>query len=106
MKGNLKNGSGKATTQEIYIVENLKEPLLGRQAIDALNLVQKVETIHSDHSASIEQEAKTMYPNLFKGLRELEGEFSIKLTPGSTPYTITMLRCVALPLMPKAKEEL
>ena len=40
IKGNLKTGSGKTTTQEIYIVENLKEPLLGRPAIDALNLVQ------------------------------------------------------------------
>ena len=36
----------------------------------------------------------------------MEGEFSIKLTPGSTPYAITMPRCVALPLMPKVKEEL
>ena len=106
IKGNLKTGSGKTTTQEIYIVETLKEPLLGRPAIDALNLVQKVETIHSNHSASIEQEAKTMYSKLFKGLGELEGEFSIKLTPGSTPYAITTPRRVALPLMPKVKEEL
>ena len=89
IKGNLKTGSGKTTTQEVYVMKNLKEPLLGRPAIDALNLVQKVETIHSNHSASIEQEAKTMYPKLFKGLGELEGEFSIKLTPGSTPYAIT-----------------
>ena len=47
-----------------------------------------------------------MYPNLFKGLGELEGEFSIKLTPNSTPYAITTPRRVALPLMPKVKEEL
>ena len=47
-----------------------------------------------------------MYPNLFKGLGELEGEFSIKLTPGSTPYAITTPRRVALPLMPRVQEEL
>lgn len=41
IKGNLKTGNGKTTTQEIYIVENLKERLLGRPAIEALNLVQK-----------------------------------------------------------------
>ena len=29
IKGNLKTGNGKATMQEIYIVENIKEPLLG-----------------------------------------------------------------------------
>ena len=87
-------------------MENLKEPLLGPPAIDALNLVRKVDTIHSDDSTRIEQEVKTMYPNFFKGLGELEGEFSIKLTPGSTPYAITTPRRVALPLMPKVKEEL
>ena len=106
IKGNLKTGNGKATTQEIYIMENLKEPFLGRPAIEALNLVQKVETIHSDDSTRIEQEVETVYPNLFKGLGELEGEFSIKLKPGSTPYAITTPRRVALPLMPKVKEEL
>lgn len=38
-------GDGKATTREIYIVENLKEPLLGRPAIEALNLVQKAQEL-------------------------------------------------------------
>ena len=36
IKGNLKTGNGKESTQEIYFVENLKEPLIGRPAIDAL----------------------------------------------------------------------
>jgi len=56
IKGNLKTESGKATTEEIYIVWNLKELLLGRPAIEALNLVQKVETFHSDDSTKIEPE--------------------------------------------------
>ena len=60
IKGNLKAGNGKESTQEIYVVENLKEPLLGRPAIDALNLVQKVNAIHFDDSARIEQEVKTL----------------------------------------------
>ena len=47
-----------------------------------------------------------MYPNFFKGLGELEGEFSIKLTPASAPYAVTTPRRVALPLMPKVKEGL
>ena len=92
--------------QEIYVVENLKEPLLGRPAIDALNLVQEVDTIHCEGSRRIEQEVKKRNPYLFKGLGELEGEFSITLTPGSAPYAITTPRRVALPLMPKIKEEL
>jgi len=43
---------------------------------------------------------------MFKVLGELKGEFSIKLKPGSTSYAITTPRLVALPLMPKVKEEL
>ena len=68
IKGNLKTGNGKEieSTQEIYVVENLKEPLLGRPAINALNLVQKVDTIHSDDNRRIEQEVKTMYPICLK----------------------------------------
>ena len=62
IKGNLKTGNGKESTQEIYVVENLKEPLLGRPAIDALNLVQKVCTIHCEDSRRMEQELKKMYP--------------------------------------------
>ena len=68
--------------------------------------MQKVNTNHCDDSRKIEQEVKKIYPYLFKGLGELEGEFSIKLTPGSAPYVITTLRRVVLPLMPKVKEEL
>ena len=74
--------------------------------IDALNLVQKVDTIYSDDSRRIEQEVKKMYSYLLKSLGELEGEFSIKLTPCSAPYATTTPRRVALPLMPKVKEEL
>ena len=80
--------------------------MLGRPAIDALNLVQKVDTIHCDDSRKIEQEVKKMYPYLFKGLGQLEGEFSYNLTPGSAPYAIPTPRRVVLPLMPKVMEEL
>ena len=86
-------------------MENLNEPLLGRPAIDALNLVKGVQAIQSDQSSAIE-EAKTTYLKLFKGLGELSGEFSIKLKPGSTPFALTTPRRVLLPLMKKVKAEL
>ena len=66
IKGNLKTGNTTNSTQEIYVVENLKQPLLGRPAINALNLVQKVDRIHSDDNRRIEQEVKTMYPICLK----------------------------------------
>ena len=106
VKGVLKTSSLKETLQDIYVIGNLKEPLLGRPAIDALNLVQKVETIQADERSVIEDEVKSTYPNLFKGLGELDGEFSIKLKPDSTPFALTTPRRVAIPLLNKVKAEL
>ena len=100
----LKTINSKETLQEIYVVEDLKEPLLGRPAIDALDLVHKVERIHSDCSKIIEAEVKANHPRLLKGLGELRREFTIKLKPGSTPFALTTSRRVALPLMKKLKK--
>jgi hypothetical protein len=101
VKGVLKTSSLKETLQDIYVIGNLKERLLGRPAIDALNLVQKVETIQADESRLIENEVKSTYPNLFKGLGELDGDFSIKLKPDPTPFALTTPKRVAIPLLNK-----
>ena len=68
VEGNLTTANSKETKQEIYTVKNLKELFLGRAAIDALNLVEKVETIHSDDSERIKQAFKNKFPNLLKVL--------------------------------------
>jgi hypothetical protein len=43
---------------------------------------------------------------LLKGLGELDGDFSIKLKPDSTPFALTTPRRVAVPLLNKVKAEL
>ena len=99
--------NGKHTRKDIYVVANLKEPLLGKPAIAAPNLIQKVASIQYDLSFNdIKAEAKANHPRQFKGLGEFKGEFKIKLKPDSTPYTLTTPRRVALPLMSKVKTEL
>ena len=67
----LKTSNLKGTLQDIYVI--------------ALNLVQKVEIIQAEERSEIEDQVKSTYPNLFKGLGELDGKFSIKLKPDSTP---------------------
>ena len=105
VKGVLKTSSLKETLQDIYVIGNRKGSLLGRPAINALNLVQKVEIIQAEESSEIEDQVKSTYPNLFKGLGELDGEFSIKLKPDSTPFALTTPR-KATPLLNKVKAEL
>ena len=80
---------------------------LNNLSIQALNLIQKVAGMQSDLSyKGIEAEAKANHPRLFKGLAELKGEFKTKLTPDSTPLTLTTPQRVALPLMSKVNAEL
>jgi hypothetical protein len=43
---------------------------------------------------------------LLKGLGELDGDFSIKLKPDSTPFALTTPRRVTIPLLNKVKAEL
>ena len=42
----------------------------------------------------------------FKGLRKLEGEYTIKLMNNAKPYALTTPRHVAIPLLPRVKVEL
>lgn len=49
---------------------------------------------------------RSTYPDVFKGLGKLEGEFKIKLKENATPYALSAPRRVAIPLRTKVKEEL
>jgi len=45
-------------------------------------------------------------PQLFEGLGKLKGEYVIKLKPESKPYSLSVPRRVAVPLMGRVREEL
>ena len=91
----------KATTQNVYVIRGLKTPLLGRPAIEALSLVSVVQSVNSPG-----EEIFKKYPTLFQGLGKLTGEYNIKLREDAQPYAVTTPRRIALPLLPKVKEEL
>ena len=69
----------------LYVVKGLKEPLLGRPAIEGLNLIARVNEVSTEYT---EGKAKEKYPNLFHGLGEFEGEYKIKLKPDAKPHAI------------------
>ena len=115
LKTTLTTETGKEIEQEIYVVKGLKEPLLGRPAIEDLGLVRKIGAIATDRiqngdqnkpSCDLESNTKEKYPNSFHGLGEMDGEFEIKLKPDASPFALTTPRRVALPLMNKVKDEL
>ena len=88
------------TEQNCYVVTDLSKPLLGRPAIEHLNLLARVQ--------AIEQTLPPIqkFPKLFTGLGNLPGQYHIKLMEGSKPYSLNVPRRVAVPLMDAVKLEL
>ena len=97
--GILSHGTEKVE-EEIFIVKGLQMSLLGRPAIEALGLVTRVNAIESQENLIAK------YPELFKGLGTLKGEYHIKHKQEAKPFTLSTPRRVALPLLPKVQAEL
>ena len=87
--------------QDIYVAAKLHKPLLGRPAIEALGLVQRVRGVQAKQLNPIQQ-----FPNLFTGLGQLQGKYTIKLMEGAKPYALSTSRRVPIPLMKSVKAEL
>ena len=87
--------------EPIYIVRGLTRSLLGKPAIEHLNLISRIDAVN-------EQELNpfTQFPKLFTGLGELQGDYNIQLEPGAKPFALSTPRRVAVPLLPAVKEEL
>ena len=87
--------------EEIFVVQNLRHNLLGRPAIQALELAVRVGAIFNQHMSPIK-----LFPQMFTGLGKLQGEYAIKLKPDSKPFAISVPRRVAVPLLKKVRDEL
>ena len=86
--------------EPIYVVKNLRTPLLSRKASIALSLVQRLEAL--DSSLNVRQE----FSALFRGLGKIPGEYTIALYDDAKPFSILAPRRVPIPLLPAVKAEL
>ncbi|XP_061167955.1 uncharacterized protein K02A2.6-like [Saccostrea echinata] len=86
--------------QDVYVIRCLNKSLLGRPAIEKLEIVRQIASLqlHSDY--------KQKFSSLFKGLGKLQGEYELKLKEDAQPYAVTTPRMVALPYLEKVKAEL
>ena len=91
------------TGQTIYVMEGLKNNLLGLPAITALNLAVRVDATTTDN---IDTEIREQFSSLFKGLGNLGEEYDIKLKEDVKPHAIFTPRHVPLPLRTKVQQEL
>ena len=95
----------RSTTHQVFVVNKLKNNLLGLPAITSLKLAARIEQTSSCNITSSER-IKDKFPKVFQGLGNLGGEYTIKLGPDAKPYSLFIPRHVPLPLRPKVEEEL
>ena len=95
--GCLKLGT-QETCEEIYVVQGLHQQLIGRPAIEALGLIVRAGAIATHIPDPIDR-----FPKLFNGLGKLN---SIQLRDDAQPFSLSVPRRVAIPLMRPVKEEL
>ena len=89
----------RATEQTIYVV-GLHKSLLGQPAIQALQLLKQIGAVEKG------SKPEELFPNLFTGLRKLEGEYTIRLHNGAQPFALNTPRRVPVLLMQAVKDEL
>ena len=89
--------------ENIYVVEGLARPLLGRQSAENLNLINRVCGLTSDN-----YKAKVIrdFPQLFTGLGAMKDEYNIKLKDDVKPFALTVPRKVPMPLYTETKNEI
>ena len=94
----------KSCKEEIYVLDDLDRPLLGRTACHKLGVVTKIEEVLTPERSP--DYMKETHPKLFKGLGCIPGEYEIKLQDGAQPFNLTTPRRIPIPLLPKVKSEL
>jgi hypothetical protein len=92
------------STQELYVVRGLREPLLGKPAIQALRILQFVQSI--GEGTYKETELRQAHPKLFSGLGRMKEVYKIRQTANTVPYAVSAPRRVPLPLQEKVRAKL
>ena len=86
--------------QELYVVSNLKEPLLGRPATEALKLIERINSVDKDNKY------KQEFPELFTELGRMKNVYTIRLQENAQHFAISTPRRLPLPMKEKVQEEL
>ncbi len=89
------------TSQPVFVIDSLSRPLLGLPAIEALQLIERIDAVELP-----EERFKKKFPKVFIRLGRLERDYCIRLKADAVPYTFTTPCRVPIPLENKIKDEL
>ena len=93
-------------TEEIYVVQDLENPLLGRNACSQLETLKQVNNVSSKEVPDPESKYTHLFPDVFTGLGCLDGTYDIAIDPKVEPFNLTTPCRIPIPMLPKVKEEL
>ena len=112
-KATIENSQSKKTDQDLYVVKGLKKPLLGKPAIEALDIIQinslqsETKTVtKTDRDTDSKIDPKTDYPSLFEQKIGTFSSYKIEQKPDAQPFHLATPRRLPLPLKDKVEEEL
>ncbi|BES97121.1 Hypothetical Protein NTJ_09935 [Nesidiocoris tenuis] len=102
-EANLRTASSRSSCEKLFVIDNLKFPLLGRPAIKTLSILTFSEEVVQDVNVVEDQFSGIFSPNP----GSMKGDpYKIKIKQNSKPYSILVPRRLALPLLGKVKDEL
>ena len=81
-RGNMTQGPSQHL-ENIYVVRNLRNNLLGLPAITALKLIQRVDATYSGKEDVLER-----FPKVFTGLGTMGEDYTIRLEEGARPRSL------------------
>ncbi|GFS00231.1 Pol polyprotein [Elysia marginata] len=103
MIGTLKDAKSSNDWNINVLLDGLEQPLLGRPAIEALNLLQRINSVKGTQESV---DFKKEFPELFTGLSNLQKEYKIQLKDDVVPPKISSPRRIPLPLRKDVEIEL
>ncbi|XP_064468401.1 uncharacterized protein K02A2.6-like [Ornithodoros turicata] len=93
--------------EEVFVVTGLREALLGRPGIKALEVLKHLHEVSTTPSGVLDaKEVLKDYPKLLSGLGLMKTPYKITLLPEAKPYAVTYPRRVPIPLLPNVENEL
>ncbi|XP_064476235.1 uncharacterized protein K02A2.6-like [Ornithodoros turicata] len=92
----------KTTSQMVYVVHGLRKPLLGLPALLDLEIIRFLNEVEvgEDHWST------RKFPELFRSLGKIPGEYVIRLQKNCTPFAIAAPRRVPFAMRTSVKTEL
>ena len=87
------------STEEIFVVDGLTQPLLGWPAIKSLSILKIIQGL-------TENKFVKAYPTVFTGIGTMKCEYDIQLKENAKPFCLASPRRVALPLQNAVNDEI